>query len=324
MMVKLRWGCISALLLLAATLGLDSSFAQRETLKYFPETGHQVQGDFLTTYTSVSNPLLLFGYPITDEFRTQTESSHPNLRVQYFQRSRFEYHPENPDELRVILTNLGELIYSLDQPGTEISVSTNIPTCRFFPDTNHHVCYAFLDFFDSNGGIAQFGYPISEIEIRDGRLVQYFQRSRFEWHPELTSGQRVILTDLGALYFDLYENKEYLNSKEIDSNIPSPVLDLKVFAFVEKAVINPGLIQEIFVIVRDQRYRALTNAQVVFMVKLSDGKEERFIMPLTNDHGITALEFPTRTQPWGVAEISVTVTYDKFQKQTRTSYRVWW
>jgi hypothetical protein len=324
MLARLRWGWVLALLFVAVAISLETSFAQKEAVKYFPETGHWVRDDFLTEYASVSNPLLLYGFPIASEFQTQTVPNHPNLRVQYFQRSRFEYHPENPEELRVILTNLGELIYELDQPATPVAVPTNFPTCRYFPDTDHHVCYAFLDFFDAYGGIAQFGYPISEIEIHDGRLVQYFQRARFEWHPELPSGERVKLTDLGDLYFDLYENAEYRNPEEIDSNAPSTVLDLKVYAFIENAVVRPGLMQDIFVIVRDQRYRAIANAQVVFTVTLADGSEDRYIMPLTDAHGITSLEFPTRSHVWGVAEISITVTYDQFQKQTRTSYRIWW
>jgi hypothetical protein len=324
MLAKLRWGWILALLFLAAAISLEPSYAQQEAVSYFPETGHWVKGDFLTAYASVSNPSLIFGNPITGEFQTQTVPNHSNLTVQYFQRSRFEYHPENPEELRVILTNLGELLYELEQPGVAVAVPTNFPSCRYFNETDHHVCYAFLDFFDAYGGIAQFGYPISEIEIRDRRLVQYFQRARFEWHPELPSGQRVKLTDLGDLYFDLYENAEYRNPEEIDNNVPSPVLDLKVYAFIEKAVIRPGLMQEIYVIVRDQRYRAVANAQVVFTIILTDGSEDRYIMPLTDIHGLTTLEFPTQSQVWGTAEIAITVTYDQFQKQTRTSYRIWW
>lgn len=324
MLAKLRWGWILALLFLATVISLGTSFAQREVFRYFPETGHRVHGEFLNKFLSALDPSLVYGDPITGEFQTQTVPKYPNLIVQYFHRARFEYHPENPVELQVVLSNLGELIYELDQPGLVVSAPTNFSACRYFKDTDHHVCYAFLDFFDAYGGIAQFGYPISEIEIHEGRLVQYFQRARFEWHPELSSGQRVKLTDLGDHYFDLYENPEYRHPSDLDSNVPSPVLGLKVYAFVEVAVVNPGLMQELYVIVRDQRMRALANAQVVFTLTLPDGAEERYIMPLTNSRGFTSLNFPTRLQPWGVAVITVTVTYDRIQEQTRSSYRIWW
>ncbi|WP_322486992.1 hypothetical protein [Chloroflexus sp.] len=53
------------------------------------------------------------------------------------------------------------------------------------------------------GGLIRHSYPISEecIEVNrdDGQayLVQYFERSRMEWHPEGEVG-RVLLGRLGA------------------------------------------------------------------------------------------------------------------------------
>ncbi len=50
----------------------------------------------------------------------------------------------------------------------------------------------------TRGGLGVYGYPITEQFVgREGRLVQYFQRARFELHPELTAGLRVQLTPLG-------------------------------------------------------------------------------------------------------------------------------
>jgi hypothetical protein len=46
--------------------------------------------------------------------------------------------------------------------------------------------------------VAVFGYPISEPFESGGILVQYFERSRFEYHPELPNGSRVLLTRLGT------------------------------------------------------------------------------------------------------------------------------
>lgn len=70
----------------------------------------------------------------------------------------------------------------------------------YIPETGHTLRGAFLHFWRSNGGplgnIYTFGYPITE-EYRDpvsGRLVQYFERARFEWVEPLNVVQ---LGDLG-------------------------------------------------------------------------------------------------------------------------------
>ncbi len=56
----------------------------------------------------------------------------------------------------------------------------------YFPTTGHHLSNraGFLDFWRANGQLLTFGMPISEELIIDGRIVQYFQRARFEYHPE--------------------------------------------------------------------------------------------------------------------------------------------
>jgi hypothetical protein len=79
----------------------------------------------------------------------------------------------------------------------------NLPVeCRFFPETRHSVCHAFLDFWQTNGGMEVFGLPLTEerTEVIEGRAltVQYFERARFEFHPELIgTGDEVLLSDLG-------------------------------------------------------------------------------------------------------------------------------
>ena len=44
--------------------------------------------------------------------------------------------------------------------------------------------YGFLAYWESQGGLDRFGYPISDEMFENGRTVQYFQRARFEWYPE--------------------------------------------------------------------------------------------------------------------------------------------
>src|SRR4030066_1133129 len=75
--------------------------AQTPSSKYFSETGHNVKGEFYKFYSSNPNATFLYGYPITEEFVNKN-----GLTIQYFQRARFEYHPELPEGQRVTLTQL--------------------------------------------------------------------------------------------------------------------------------------------------------------------------------------------------------------------------
>src|SRR6266542_6115386 len=77
--------------------------AQSASLQYFPETGHNVQGDFLRFYKNVKDPKLVFGYPITEQI-----TSKDGKAVQYFQSARFELHVELPANQRIQLTSLGQ------------------------------------------------------------------------------------------------------------------------------------------------------------------------------------------------------------------------
>ncbi len=59
---------------------------------------------------------------------------------------------------------------------------------RYFPETGHNLNSGFREFWGQNGGLAIFGYPISEelpAPMGDQTdTVQYFERARFEYHPE--------------------------------------------------------------------------------------------------------------------------------------------
>lgn len=76
---------------------------------------------------------------------------------------------------------------------------------RYFPETGHYVGHGFWEYWRDNGGLMIFGYPLTdEIEEPDPkapggkRVVQYFERAVFEWHPENDPPYRVLLRRLGA------------------------------------------------------------------------------------------------------------------------------
>ncbi len=57
----------------------------------------------------------------------------------------------------------------------------------YFSETQHHLSNrsGFLDFWRANGQGYLFGFPITEEFVENGRVVQYFEKVRFEHHPEM-------------------------------------------------------------------------------------------------------------------------------------------
>jgi hypothetical protein len=287
--------------------------------QYYPESGHWVVGEFLRAYQAVADPQKVYGYPITEAFED------PTIRrmVQYFQKARFELYPENPVDLKVRISPLGEYLYN---PGQLLPVPNNFPTCRVYPETGYQVCYAFFEYYEENGGAAQFGYPISNFEIHAGRIMQYFQRARLEWHPELPNGQRVVLSDLGRLYFDtIRENPVRLLPAPVQDNRPVVVLRLQVRAFPQAAVMPLAGMQTIYIAVQDQNWQPVTGAEVKVDVSLPDGKTRSYdLTGETDKNGLIRFELAYPDQPAGQAVIRVQASSNSLTATTQTSFRIWW
>jgi peptidoglycan/xylan/chitin deacetylase (PgdA/CDA1 family) len=153
-----------------------------EVPRYFPETRHNVDGEFHTHFWQYGG-VDTFGYPLTEEFWTPGEHGGGAGRmVQYFQRARLEF---DLGERVVARSLLGELLEK-GQPAEHPA-----PGIRYFPETGHNVGQSFLVFFEQQGGAAALGYPISEEVEENGRPAQWFQRARLEWWPELPPARRV-------------------------------------------------------------------------------------------------------------------------------------
>jgi hypothetical protein len=80
-------------------------------------------------------------------------------------------------------------------------------TSLTFPETGQTVQGVFLEYWQHNGGLPQFGYPISgerfETSELDGRRhkVQYFERAVFERHSDNRPPYDVLLVQLGTLHY---------------------------------------------------------------------------------------------------------------------------
>ncbi|HET9492698.1 MAG TPA: CAP domain-containing protein [Chloroflexia bacterium] len=160
--------------------------------QFFAPTGKTVQGDFLDTFNRFG--LARVGYPLSDE---RMENG---TRVQYFERVRMEFHPETaPAGRPVMFSRLGaEMAGPVASATVKPFASTR--TRAYFAETRHSLAEPFLSYWKQNGGVELFGYPITEAVMQDGLKVQWFERARMEYHPELAKkGQAVQLSLLGKV-----------------------------------------------------------------------------------------------------------------------------
>jgi hypothetical protein len=130
--------------------------------------------------------------------------------VQYFERQRFEYHPEYAGTLNeVLLGLLGSYMIEgrADAAFGRAAPLSSDPTWLYFESTGHNLGGPFLTYWHRYGGLPIFGYPLSEefqeVSATDGKVytVQYFERARFELHPEyVATPNEVLLGLLGRWY----------------------------------------------------------------------------------------------------------------------------
>lgn len=196
----------------ADSLPTDRVAQPAGSVRYFPETGHTLAGEFRSYYethglemgdrgVSVRESLGLFGYPVSEPFDEINPDTGRVLRVQYFERARMELHPENQPPYRVLLGRLAAsalLTTRLIQRG-DGAVG---PGCRGFPETGQQLCAPLRGFWERSGGLPVFGLPLKpvgeETSVTDGRLylTQWFERERLEHHPELRGTPYEVLLGL--------------------------------------------------------------------------------------------------------------------------------
>jgi hypothetical protein len=169
--------------------------AAAQGARCFPETGFCIAGP-IRAYWERNGGLSVFGYPISEQ-RLETVEGRA-LQIQWFERDRLEDHgPAGVlagrlgDEWLLQTGRIWQLLYPRQSP---------TPTCRFFTETGFNLCEPFLSYWQQNGGLARFGYPLTPTfdEVIDGRAyeVQYFERRRMEYHPEYRGTPSEVLLGL--------------------------------------------------------------------------------------------------------------------------------
>jgi hypothetical protein len=189
--------------------------------RYFPETGHSLSYGFKSFWEG-NGGLPVFGYPLSEEFIERNADLSQDFTTQYFERERFEYHPENRPPYQVLLGRLGDEL--LRAQGRDWRNEGNNPNP--FPNTacqsfsvggqQRSVCGPFLQYWRTRGlefdgqrgtsfneSLALFGLPLTTPRVErnpDGSevLTQWFERARFEYHPNNPEPYNVLLGRLGS------------------------------------------------------------------------------------------------------------------------------
>lgn len=208
---RLRWRAIvlSAIVLLALGAGYQATQAQTNQ-RCFEETGFCIAGR-IREFWEQNGGLPVFGFPTTPQQQEVIEGQ--SLEVQWFERNRLELHPENQRPYDVLLGRLGADDARLRNISS--AQETASPGCRFFAETGYNVCGDFLAAWRANGlefdgapgkseaeNLSLFGLPVTgevQTTLSDGQTytVQWFERARFERHPENAPPYNVLLGLLG-------------------------------------------------------------------------------------------------------------------------------
>jgi len=205
-----RIGLIAALLIALLLIAP----AQAAPQFCFPQVHDCINGRF-ATYWRDGGELAIFGLPLTPAAKGVQDGEYHTQQV--FERARFEYHPEQQRPYDVLLGRLG--VDSLAAQGRDWQTfPKGDPSApHYFAETGHAIAPQFWAFWSTHGleldgnkrtktpaeSLALFGYPVSEAQMEqnaDGGtyLTQWFERARFEYHPDQRAPYDVLLGRLGA------------------------------------------------------------------------------------------------------------------------------
>jgi hypothetical protein len=220
-------------MLIGGSVAAAPAQAQERT-RCFDETGYCISGVILD-YWEANGGLPVFGYPITQQevvnLYDEGTDTYQDLPVQWFQRDRLEDH--TAAGLGVLAGRLGvELLRLQSRPWETLpEVDSAPPGCAYFPETQHSLCEPFLSYWQNNGGLERFGYPITEpmeSTIWDWTgTVQYFERRRMEHHVEMSGTPYEVQLGL------LGQAVDYLN-EEFGCFQPPPPLQAMAGAYREE------------------------------------------------------------------------------------------
>jgi hypothetical protein len=210
--IRTLFALLTCIALLAGAFPAMLAQAQASQ-RCFAETSLCIEGR-IREFWEQNGGLAVFGLPIASQQEEVIEGR--SIQAQRFERNRLELHPENSRPYDVLLGRLGADVLALQgrDPFSFARSDAARPGCRFFAETGHNVCGEILQAWRASGlefdgkrgkseaeNLALFGLPLSEAQTEtvEGKeyTVQWFERARFELHPENAPPYNVLLGLLG-------------------------------------------------------------------------------------------------------------------------------
>ena len=305
----------------ALTASASPASASGHEGRYFPETGHSLDPVFEPFFNS-HGAVNIFGYPITESY----VDPYSGFLLQYFENARLELAADAQGELGVRFTDLGVLLGGWDLPlEVERFPIGNNPGCRYYAESGHQVCHSFLDYYESHGGQAVFGLPITELRFENGRMVQYYQDFRMDWYPEAQNGERIRVAPLGSDHFDLMGYPLSLLEPIVSGDLEDyPVLDIRLNSSVLKPLIGTDETQQVYLVVSDQNRQPVAGAAALLTITYPDSVQFR-MMPITDVSGVTQIDIPLQgSLPGSRIALEYTVVYEDLSALTRDSFYIWY
>jgi hypothetical protein len=211
--------CLVGLLIASGLLVPQLAGAQPDRLCFpdVPGVTNCIEGRF-REYWEQNGGLPVFGYPLSAATTQQTAEG--SFLTQDFERNRFELHPDNPEPYDVLLGRLGDVRLKQQQRDWfTFPKGQETDGCLHFKETGHSLCnqegnIGFRSFWEGHRlndrslnrfaqSLALFGMPLSEPAMEKNAagqtvLTQWFERARFEFHPNNAPQHKVLLGLLGV------------------------------------------------------------------------------------------------------------------------------
>ena len=178
----------------------------------FPQVPNCITGRF-ATFWQENGGLAVFGLPVSPASKQMVNNS--SYLTQYFERARFELHPLNQKPYDVLLGRLGVDQLAANGRDWMTFPKADSSAQHYFSETGHTIAPQFWDFWSTHGlrftgsnsvtlpeSLSLFGLPISEAQMETSSdnkmyLTQWFERAKFEYHPENSPPYTVLLGLLG-------------------------------------------------------------------------------------------------------------------------------
>ena len=214
-----RIAAIGALLMLLMGAVPGAVGAQGGERQCFAETNQCIEGRFLQ-YWRANGGLPVFGYPVGPAREERNRDTGKTYLTQWFERNRFELHPEDQRPYDVLLGRLGEdnllkqgrdwrAEYRVERP-EDADCEQRTTDGKVFllcgPIRGYYKTHGLE--FDGKAGVSEaeslalFGLPLTQPKMEtnssgDTVYTQWFERARMEFHPTKPEPYKLLLALLG-------------------------------------------------------------------------------------------------------------------------------